>query len=67
MYEIIRAERVAEGLSLSIKTPDGEKQIVFSFPELIDRDINAFHLLEVPQKYLCDPKSRTISRKPRHL
>lgn len=67
MYEIIRAERVAEGISLTVKTPDGEKRLVFSFPELIDRGINAFHLLEVPQKYQCDPSLRTISRKHRKM
>jgi hypothetical protein len=67
MYEITRAERATEGISLSVRTPDGEKRLTFSFSELIDREINAFHLLEVPQKYLCDPKSRTISRKTRHV
>jgi hypothetical protein len=67
MYEIIRAERVAEGISLSVLTPDGEKRLVFSFPELIDRGINAFHLLEAPQKYLCDPRSRTVARKQRNV
>lgn len=67
MYEIIRADRVAEGISLTVKAPDGEMRLRFSFPELIDRGINAFHLLEAPQKYLCDPQSRTIARKQRNV
>ena len=65
MYEIVRTERVAEGIFLSVKTPEGEKRLVFSFPELIDKGINAFHLLEAPYKYICDPETRTISRKQR--
>jgi hypothetical protein len=67
MYEIIRAVRVAEGISLTVMTPDGEKRLIFSFPELIEREINAFHLLEAPQKYLCDPRLRTIARKQRKV
>lgn len=63
MYEIVRTERVAEGISLVVMTPDGEKRLIFGFPELIDREINAFHLLEAPHKYLCDPGTRSISRK----
>jgi hypothetical protein len=63
MHEIVRTERVAEGISLTVLTPDGEKRLVFGFPELIDRGINAFHLLEAPHKYLCDPETRSIARK----
>lgn len=63
MYEIVRTERVAEGISLVVITPGGKEELVFRFSELIDRGINAFHLLEAPHKYLCDPRTRSISRK----
>ncbi len=65
MDEIIRAERVAEGILLTVKTKDGERDVVFGFSELIDREINALHLLQAPHKYLCDPEGRIIMRRHR--
>jgi hypothetical protein len=65
MDEIIRAERVPEGILITVKSRDGEKDVVFGFPDLIDMGINAFHLLQAPHKYLCDTGNRIISRKHR--
>ncbi len=65
MDEITGTERVAEGILLRVKTSEGERELVFSFPELIDRQVNALHLLQFPQKYLCDPENRTVMRKQR--
>jgi hypothetical protein len=65
MDEIVRAKRVAEGILLTVKTKDGEKDVIFGFSELIDREINALHLLQAPHKYLCDPKGRIIVRRHR--
>jgi hypothetical protein len=65
MDEIIRTERVPEGILLTVKTGDEEKDLVFGFPELIDQEINALHLLVAPHKYLCDPEKRIITRRHR--
>jgi hypothetical protein len=65
MEEIIRAERVADGILLAVKIPGGEKNVTFGFSELVDREINALHLLQVPHKYLCDPEARIIERRHR--
>jgi hypothetical protein len=67
MNEIVRAERVSDGILLTVKTPEGNENVTFSFSDLIDREINAFHLLEAPYKYLCDPRARTIARKQRKM
>jgi len=65
MDEIVRAERVAKGILLTVKTKDGERDLIFEFSELIDRGINALHLLQAPHKYLCDPEERIIMRRHR--
>ena len=65
MDEIAGTERVAEGILLTVKTGSGDRELVFTFKELIDSQVNALHLLQFPQKYLCDPQARVILRKQR--
>lgn len=65
MDEIAGTERVAEGILLRVKTGSGESELVFTFRELIDSQVNALHLLQFPQKYLCDPEARVIVRRHR--
>ena len=65
MDEIAGTERVAEGILLQVKTRSGERELVFTFKELIDSQVNALHLLQFPHKYLCDPEARVIVRRQR--
>jgi hypothetical protein len=65
MNEISRAERVPEGIRLTVKTADGEENVIFGFSELIAKEINALHLLQAPHKYLFDPEERIITRRHR--
>ena len=55
-------ERVKEGILLIVETPAGKEEVIFGFGELVKREINALHLLQFPQKYLCDPQARVIRR-----
>jgi hypothetical protein len=45
MDEIAGTERVAEGILLNVKTESGDRELVFTFKELIDSQVNALHLL----------------------
>lgn len=63
MDVISAAERVKEGILLRIETSSGGKEVLFGFDELVEMDINALHLLQFPQKYLCDPLARIIRRR----
>ena len=65
MDEITGTERVEDGILLRVKTGSGERELVFTFRELIDSQVNALHLLQFPHKYLCDPETRVIVRKQR--
>jgi hypothetical protein len=65
MDEITSAERVAEGILLRVETQSGGREVTFGFDELIRTEINALHLLQFPQKYLCDSDTRIIRRRPR--
>ena len=65
MDDIAGTERVAEGILLTVKTGSGDRELVFTFKELIDSQVNALHLLQFPQKYLCDPEARVIVRRQR--
>jgi hypothetical protein len=55
MEVISVAERVKEGILLRVETSSGGKEVLFGFDELVEMEINALHLLQFPQKYLCDP------------
>jgi hypothetical protein len=63
MDVISGTERVKKGILLRVKTPSGEKEVLFGFDELVAMEINALHLLQFPQKYLCDPRARVIRRR----
>lgn len=63
MDVISGSERVKEGILLRVETPSGVKEVLFGFGELVGMQINALHLLQFPQKYLCDPRTREIRRR----
>ena len=63
MDGIAGAERMKTGILLRVETPTGVKEVLFGFGELVEMKINALHLLQYPQKYLCDPGAREIRRR----
>jgi hypothetical protein len=63
MDVISETSRVKEGILLRVETSSGKKEVVFGFEELVKMEINALHLLQFPQKYLCDPGARVIRRR----
>jgi len=63
MDVISGTERVKEGILLLVVTPAGKEEVIFGFGELVKMEINALHLLQFPQKYLCDPEARVIRRR----
>ena len=63
MDVISTAERVKEGILLRVETSSGENEVLFGFDELVGMEINALHLLQFPQKYLCDPGARVLRRR----
>jgi hypothetical protein len=63
MDVISGTERVKGGILLRVETSSGVKEVIFGFDELVGMKINALHLLQFPQKYLCDPMTRNIRRR----
>jgi hypothetical protein len=59
-------ERVKTGILLIVETPAGKEEVIFGFGELMKMEINVVHLLQFPQKYLCDPQARVIRRRHGH-
>ncbi len=63
MDVISGTERVKTGILLIVETPAGKEEVIFGFGELVKMERKALHLLQFPQKYLCDPHVRVIRRR----
>jgi hypothetical protein len=60
MEQISGSRKRTEGIEVYWLEKDEEKQVFFSYQELIDMKINALDLLENPRFYLMDTKNVRI-------
>jgi len=60
MEQISGSRKRTEGIEVYWLEKDEEKQVFFSYQEIIDMKINAMDLLENPRFYLMDTKNVRI-------
>jgi hypothetical protein len=60
MEQISGSRKRTEGIEVYWLEEDEEKQVFFSYQEIIDMKINAMDLLENPRFYLMDTKNVRI-------
>jgi hypothetical protein len=65
MDDIIEAVKEDSGIRVQFKKGDERYHSIFSFQELIDAQVNIYHLVQYPGKYRIDSDQHRIVRKRR--
>jgi hypothetical protein len=63
MDEIVDAVKENSGIRIQYRKGEDTDQTTFSFQELIDNEVNIYHLIQYPGKYRIDIEAHRIVRK----
>ena len=61
MHKIVRTERCGDGINVVWEKNGKEVFLYFSFTRLVDIQVNALDLLENPQNYRFDEKTKELA------